>query len=182
MRFAGTAISGVVVIDLDLHEDERGFFARTYSRDELRAGGLEFTVAQAAISHNRRRGTVRGLHFQDVPHAEAKMVSCLQGSLVDLAVDLRPSSSTFLRHVAVELSAANRRMLHLPPGVAHGFQTLEDHVLVGYLLSQEYVPDLARGYRWDDPAFAISLPLAVEVISDRDRSWPPFAGAGRTAP
>jgi dTDP-4-dehydrorhamnose 3,5-epimerase len=165
---------GVVVIELERHEDERGFFARSFCADEFAAHGLSACVAQCNISFNRRRGTVRGLHFQRPPRAEAKLVRCTAGAIYDVAVDLRSASPTFCRYVGVELTARNRRMLYVPPGFAHGFQTLADESEVFYQMSEPFTAEAADGVRWNDPAFAIAWPLDVQVISERDRSFPDF--------
>ena len=168
---------GTIVIEVERHEDERGFFARAFCADEFAAHGLSTSVAQCNISFNRRRGTVRGLHFQRLPHAEAKLVRCTAGAIYDVAVDLRPASPTFCRHVGVELTARNRRMLYVPPGFAHGFQTLADESEVFYQMSEPFAAAAADGVRWDDPAFAIVWPLDVQVISERDRSFADFRPA-----
>lgn len=174
MRLQPTAIAGVVLLEAEPHLDERGSFARTFSAHELAAAGLRFTVAQAALSRNLRRATVRGLHYQAAPRSEAKIVGCLRGRIFDVAVDLRPGSPTRGRHVAVEL--AGDRLLHIPPGVAHGFQTLEEDSLVSYLISEEYVAGLQRGVRWDDPRLGIDWPLREGVVlSARDRGLPLFS-------
>ncbi len=166
MRLVPTAIEGVVVLEPERREDERGFFARTFDAGALRAAGLPFTVAVAALSQNRRRGTVRGLHYQAAPRPEAKIVSCVRGRVLDVAVELATG-----RHVTVELSG--ERALHVPAGCAHGFQTLEDDTMVSYLLSEDYVAELQRGVRWDDPELGIDWPLREGVVlSERDRALP----------
>jgi dTDP-4-dehydrorhamnose 3,5-epimerase len=176
MIFSETALPGAVVIELERVADERGFFARSFCAREFAAHGLDARVAQCNISFNRVKGTLRGLHFQRPPHAEAKLVRCTAGRVYDVIVDLRPDSPAFCRHVAIELSARNRTMLYVPQGVAHGFQTLEDESEVFYQMSAPYERDAAAGVRWDDAAFAIAWPLAVSVVSARDRSYPDFAG------
>jgi dTDP-4-dehydrorhamnose 3,5-epimerase len=175
MIFSETALPGAVVIELERVADERGFFARSFCAREFAAHGLDARVAQCNISFNRVKGTLRGLHFQRPPHAEAKLVRCTAGRVYDVIVDLRPDSPAFCRHVAIELSARNRTMLYVPQGVAHGFQTLEDESEVFYQMSAPYERDAAAGVRWDDAAFAIAWPLAVSVVSARDRSYPDFA-------
>jgi dTDP-4-dehydrorhamnose 3,5-epimerase len=167
---------GAVVIDPERLSDERGFFARSYCAREFEAHGLDPRVAQCNISWNPRRGTLRGMHFQRPPHAEAKLVRCTAGALWDVALDLRPGSPTFCRHFGVELSAGNRRMLYLPEGFAHGYQTLADDTEVFYQVSAAYAPDHGGGVRWDDPAFGIAWPLPVTMIADRDRTYPDFRG------
>jgi dTDP-4-dehydrorhamnose 3,5-epimerase len=172
--FAPTPFDGAWIIDLKRLEDDRGFFARSFCQDEFKAQGLDSRIAQTNVSFNRRRGTLRGLHFQAQPHAEAKLVRCTQGAIWDVIVDLRPQSSTFKRWYGVELSAANRRSLYVPEDFAHGFQTLTDDAEVLYFMSELYYPDLARGFVWNDPAFGIEWPLASPTMSERDRAFPRF--------
>ncbi len=176
MKYTETAVPGAYVIDLEPVGDERGFFARTWCRDDFAARGLNPQLLQCNLSFNVRGGTLRGLHYQAAPHEEAKLVRCTLGAIYDVIVDLRPDSPSFKRHVAVVLSAANRRMLYVPEGCAHGFQTLEDHSEVFYQMSAAYAPEAARGVRWDDPAFAIDWPPAERIISARDRHYPDFRG------
>jgi dTDP-4-dehydrorhamnose 3,5-epimerase len=165
MKFTETPIAGAYVIDLEPHHDERGFFARTYSDDSFRE--LLPHVVQCSTSFNHRRGTVRGLHYQRAPYGEAKLVRCTRGAIYDVIVDL--STTTWF---GVELTQDNHRMLFIPEGIAHGFQTLVDATEVSYQISRDYHPEAAAGVRWDDPALAIDWPLAATVISDRDRAWP----------
>jgi dTDP-4-dehydrorhamnose 3,5-epimerase len=174
MIFKGTDIDGLWVIEPERHEDERGFFARTWDPDEFAERGLNPELAQCSISFNRARGTLRGLHYQAAPHEEAKLVRCTSGAIFDVALDLRPDSSTFRDWFGVELSAENRLALYIPEGCAHGFLTLADDSEVHYQISQAYVPDAGRGVRWNDPAFAIRWPGEVVVINDRDRSYADF--------
>jgi dTDP-4-dehydrorhamnose 3,5-epimerase len=174
MIFRRLAVPDARVIELEPHRDERGFFARTWCRREFREEGLETTVAQCSLSYNRRRGTLRGMHFQAPPHGEVKIVRCVRGAIHDVIIDLRPGSPTFTRHVAVELTADNRHALYVPKGFAHGFQTLEDDTEVLYRMSEFYAPDHARGVRFDDPAFAIEWPVSAPIVKERDRSWPDF--------
>jgi dTDP-4-dehydrorhamnose 3,5-epimerase len=174
--FTATALPGVFVVEPERREDERGFFARTFCAREFAERGLETRVAQCSVSYSPRRATLRGLHYQAPPHAEAKLVRCTRGGIFDVAVDLRPDSPAFRRHVALALSADDRRMLYVPPGCAHGFETLTDDCEVLYQISEFHDPEAARGVRWDDPAFAIPWPLAPAVISERDRSYPDFEG------
>ncbi len=174
MRILGTALEGAKIVELEPIEDERGFFARSFCRREFEAAGLDSCVAQCNLSFNRRRGTLRGMHFQREPHAEAKLVRCTQGAIYDVILDLRPRSSSYLRWVAVELSAANRRALYAPQGVAHGFQTLTDDAEVLYQMSEPYVPEAAAGVRWNDPAFGIAWPIADPVLSARDAAYADF--------
>jgi dTDP-4-dehydrorhamnose 3,5-epimerase len=171
MTFTETILSGAFVIDPERAEDERGFFARLYTPEEFAARGLDPRVAQCAVSFNRRRGTLRGMHYQEAPHAQAKLVRCTMGAIHDVALDLRPGSHTFGASVALELSARNRRMLYVPEGLAHGFLTLEDDTEVAYQMSSGWHAASERGVRWDDPAFAIAWPFEPAVISDRDRGF-----------
>jgi dTDP-4-dehydrorhamnose 3,5-epimerase len=172
--FAPTTLDGAWIIDLKRLEDDRGFFARSFCQDEFKSHGLDSRIAQTNVSFNRRRGTLRGLHFQARPHAEAKLVRCTQGAIWDVIVDLRPRSSTFKRWYGVELSAANRRSLYVPEDFAHGFQTLTDDAEVLYFMSELYYPDFARGFVWNDPAFGIEWPIASPTMSERDRAFPRF--------
>jgi dTDP-4-dehydrorhamnose 3,5-epimerase len=174
--FTPTPIPGAVVIAPELLADERGFFARTFCAREFAARGLVACVEQCNISFNRHRGTVRGLHFQQPPHGEVKLVRCTAGRVYDVIVDLRPQSPTFRRHFGVELDARRRTSLYVPEGVAHGFQTLEDDTELFYQMSAPFHAGAAAGVRWNDPAFAIAWPLSVSVISARDQSYPDFAG------
>lgn len=172
MRFLESRLAGVWIVEPELHTDARGSFARIWCAREFGERGLETGIAQCALSVNRRRGTLRGLHYQAPPWEETKLVRCVRGALWDVVVDLRPGSPTYLRHRGVELTAENRRALYVPAGCAHGFQTLEDDTEVLYQLSTPYVPEAARGLRWDDPGLAIRWPLEPTVLSDRDRSFP----------
>ncbi|MGB5814903.1 MAG: dTDP-4-dehydrorhamnose 3,5-epimerase [Thermoanaerobaculia bacterium] len=175
MIFLETPLAGAFVIDIEPHEDERGFFARTFCQEEFEAHGLDSTVVQSSVSFNRQRGTLRGMHFQAPPHEESKVVRCTAGAIYDVIVDLRPLSPTFVQWHAVTLSAENRTMFYIPGGFAHGFLTLEDNTEVLYQMSEFYYPDSARGVRWDDPAFGIEWPVEPTAISDRDQSYPDFA-------
>jgi dTDP-4-dehydrorhamnose 3,5-epimerase len=167
-----TAIDGAFVIEIERLEDDRGFFARTFDLDAFTERGLDPTILQASISFNRRRGTLRGMHFQVAPAEETKLVRCTAGAVHDVIVDVRPDSPSYLQKVAVELSAENRTALYIPGTVAHGFQTLADDTEVEYQIGQRFSPDHARGLPYDDPAFGIEWPLEVSVISEKDRSWP----------
>lgn len=171
MRFEETTLPGVFVIEPEPFGDERGFFARLYCAREFAAYGLAELSAQSSLSYNRRRGTLRGMHYQDSPHAEAKLVRCSRGAIYDVALDLRPDSPTRFRWVGVELTAGNRRMLYIPEGCAHGFQTLADDTEVVYQMSAFYHPESARGVLWNDPAFGIRWPLPVNVLSERDQHY-----------
>jgi dTDP-4-dehydrorhamnose 3,5-epimerase len=176
MIFTETALKGAHLVDLERHEDDRGFFARSWCAGEFETSGLNPRIAQCSLSFNVRKGTLRGMHYQVKPFEEAKLVRCTRGSLCDVIVDLRPDSPTYARHLSVFLSADNRRMLYVPEGFAHGFLTLEDATEVFYQISELYSPESQRGFRWDDPAFGIVWPEAVQVISERDRTYPDFAG------
>ncbi len=175
MIFKETPLAGAYVVEAERIADERGFFARTYSRAELAAHGLDPDIAQCSVSFNHRRGTLRGLHFQAEPFAEVKLVRCTRGSIWDVIVDIRDGSPTRGRHAAAVLSAEARNAFYIPKGFAHGFLTLEDDAEVFYQISAPYSPQHARGFRWDDPAFAIPWPEAPAVISDRDRDLPVFS-------
>ena len=174
MKFTETILTGSYLVELEAAEDERGFFARTFCREEFSARGLNAEVAQCSISFNARRGTLRGMHYQVAPHAETKLVHCVQGSLYDVIIDLRAESKTYCHWVGVDLSAANRKLLYVPEGFAHGFQTLEDETAVYYQISTAYVLQYTRGVRWNDPAFAIKWPLADPIISEKDRLLPDY--------
>lgn len=174
MILTRTAVAGAYVIEPERIEDERGFFARTFCRREFEAAGLNASFVQCNISFNRHKGTLRGLHYQDPPHAEAKLIRCTMGAIFDVIVDLRRDSPTFKRWGSVELTASNRKMMFAPEGCAHGFQTLEDDSEVLYQMSGFYRPDAARGCRWDDPIFGIEWPPGPRIISDRDRAFPDF--------
>lgn len=175
MRFAETAVRGVFVIDLERIEDERGFFARAWCAEEFAAHGLTAAIAQANVAVNARAGTMRGMHYQLPPHAEAKVVRCVRGSIWDVALDLRPDSPTYLGHVGVELSAENRLALYVPEGCAHGYQTLEDDTETFYFHSAMYAPGSEAGVRWDDPAFGIPWPdVDARIMSAKDAAWPDF--------
>jgi dTDP-4-dehydrorhamnose 3,5-epimerase len=170
-------IEGAFVIDPEPVTDERGFFARTWCRREWQQRGLNGELAQCSISFNAKRGTLRGMHYQASPHAEAKLVRCTRGRIYDVIVDLRPGSPTFRQWAAAELGADDRRMLYVPEGCAHGFQTLTDATEVFYQISAFHAPDSQRGVRWDDPAFGIEWPDAPSrAISSRDRAFPDFLG------
>lgn len=174
MTFHELELPGAHVIDLEPHRDDRGFFARTWCRREFEERGLVTTVAQRSLSYNRRRGTLRGMHFQVPPRAEVKIVRCVRGAAHDVIIDLRSDSPTFTRHAAVRLTAENRRALYVPEGFAHGFQALEDDTEILYQMSEFHSPDHARGFRFDDPAFGIEWPVDDAIVKERDRRWPDF--------
>lgn len=172
MIFTETTLKGAFIVDLELRSDERGFFARSFCQREFEAHGLKPVIAQGNISFNHRKGTVRGLHFQLPPAAETKFVRCSRGAIVDVIVDLRRASPTYLRHIAVELTADNRRGLYVPEGFAHGYQVLEDGTETAYLVGEFYTPTVEGGLRHDDPALGIEWPQPVTSISERDQRWP----------
>jgi dTDP-4-dehydrorhamnose 3,5-epimerase len=174
VKFIETKLKGVFEIDLNPKSDQRGFFARSWCRTEFAERGLNPALAQCNISFNKRRGTLRGMHYQEAPYAEAKLVRCIRGAIYDVALDLRPGSPTFRNWVASVLTSENRRALYIPEGCAHGFQTLEDNTELFYQMSEFYKEGLGRGVRWDDPAFGIDWPLEVQAISERDQTYPAF--------
>lgn len=172
MRFCELDIAGAYLIDVEPHRDERGLFARTFCAREFEERGLIPLFAQCSTSFNARRGTLRGLHYQAAPHEETKVVRCTAGAIFDVIVDLRPGSATHLKWYGAELTAANRRMMYIPSGVAHGFQTTLDDTEVFYQISAEYVASASRGQRWNDPAFAIRWPDPHgPILSERDRGY-----------
>jgi dTDP-4-dehydrorhamnose 3,5-epimerase len=175
MRFLPASLDGAFVLELEKQEDERGFFARTYCAREFADHDLVCSFVQCNLSFNNTRGTVRGMHYQKPPHSESKLVRCIRGSIYDVIVDLRPQSATFARHFGVELSAENRFSLYIPPGFAHGFQTLENGTEVFYQMGDFYEPGSGSGLRYDDLRLGIRWPLPVTVISEKDLSWPFFA-------
>lgn len=175
MIFRETRLAGVWVVEPERLDDERGFFARTWCRREFESRGLSPALAQCSLSFTRRRGTVRGMHFQAAPHAEAKLVRCTRGAIHDVALDVRRGSPTFGQWVAAELTADNRHMLYVPEGVAHGFQTLSDDAEVFYQISTPHAPEAERGVRWDDAAVGIAWPVADVTVSPRDAGLPPLA-------
>jgi dTDP-4-dehydrorhamnose 3,5-epimerase len=172
--FTPTALEGAFVIGPEPAADARGLFARTWCRRELEARGLETAIAQCSTSFNKRKGTLRGMHYQEAPFAETKIVRCTRGAIHDVIIDLRPQSPTFTHHVAIVLTAEDRKALYIPTGFAHGFQTLEDDTEVLYQISEFYSPEHSRGVRWDDPAFQIAWPPDDRTMSERDRSYPDF--------
>jgi dTDP-4-dehydrorhamnose 3,5-epimerase len=175
MRFVETRLRGAYIIEPEPHEDSRGFFARTFCAREFEAHGLVNSFVQCSISLSRKRGTLRGLHFQLPPASEVKLVRCTAGALFDVIVDLRPESKTYLQHIGVELTAKNRHSLYVPTMFAHGLQTLEDDTEVFYQISEYYSPDKASGLRFDDSRLRISWPLEVSCISPKDLQWPVLA-------
>ncbi|ULA69266.1 MAG: dTDP-4-dehydrorhamnose 3,5-epimerase [Nitrospira sp.] len=176
MNFRETTLKGAFTIDLDRVADERGFFARSWCVKEFEAHGLETKLVQCNVSFSKSRGTLRGMHYQVAPAAEVKVVRCTQGAIHDVIVDLRSESPTYKQTFSVLLSADNRRMLYVPQCFAHGFLTLTDDAEVFYQMSEYYVPECARGFRWDDANFGISWPDEIRVISEKDRGYPGFVG------
>ena len=175
MKFLETKLKSAYVIEIEPMEDERGFFARSWCLNEFKKYGLDPRLVQCNISYNKKKGTLRGMHYQAAPYEEAKLVRCTRGAVYDVIIDLRPLSVTFKQWIAVELSAENQKMLYVPEGFAHGFQTLEDSTEVFYQMSEFYYPEYARGVRWDDSAFGIEWPYCdLRIISERDKQYPDF--------
>lgn len=171
MKFTKTSLKGAFIIEPDRIEDERGFFARTFCRQEFEKHGVNPNLVQCSVSFNTKKGTIRGMHYQVKPHEEVRLVRCTRGAMYDVILDLRVDSPTFKQWTAVELTAENRTMAYIPEGFAHGFQTLEDNTEVFYQMSEFYHPECARGARWDDPAFGIVWPIDEKTISCKDASW-----------
>lgn len=174
MKFVETKLQGVFEVQLEIKADERGFFARSWCTKEFEEHGLNSRLVQCNVSFNTSKGTLRGMHYQSAPFAETKLVRCTKGSLYDVVIDLRPESPTYKQWVGAVLSASNRSMLYIPAGCAHGFLTLEDETEIFYQMSEFYNAESARGARWDDPAFRIVWPGKVQIISERDRTYPNF--------
>jgi dTDP-4-dehydrorhamnose 3,5-epimerase len=174
MRFTETKLAGAFILELETRDDPRGFFARSFCQKEFEAHGLKPIIAQCNVSFNHARGTIRGMHYQIEPATETKLVRCTGGAVYDVIVDLRPGSPTYLQHVGVELTADNRRQLYVPGMFAHGYLTLCDGAEVSYQVGEFYTPGYERGIRYNDPALAIPWPIAIEVVSEKDASWPAF--------
>jgi dTDP-4-dehydrorhamnose 3,5-epimerase len=174
MIFAETKLKGAFIVELERLEDERGFFALSWSEKVFAERGLESRLVECNISFNKLKGTLRGMHYQEAPWGQAKVVHCMRGAIYDVIIDLRPSSETFKQWTAVELTASNRLMLYIPRDFAHGFQTLQDNTEVFYQMSSQYVPENARAVRWNDPAFNIEWPADERTINSRDREHPDF--------
>jgi len=174
MEFLKTKLPGVFEIQIEAKPDERGFFARTWCQNEFESQGLAGKLVQCSLSFNKRKGTLRGMHYQIAPHEETKVVRCTQGAVYDVVLDLRPGSPAFKNWTGVELTAEKRNMIYVPQGCAHGFLTLEDRCEVIYQMSEFQYAESSRGVRWDDPAFQIEWPTEVEVISERDRNYGDF--------
>lgn len=177
MKLIPTAVNGAMVVEVDAHADERGLFARTFCAEAFGAHGLATQFVQCNTSHNRLRGTLRGMHYQAAPKEEAKLVRATRGRAFDVAIDLRPASTSYLKWAAVELDSERRNAFYIPPGCAHGFLTLTDECELFYMMSEPHAPDLARGVRWDDPAFAIDWPFSPLVMSERDAMCEDYKGA-----
>jgi dTDP-4-dehydrorhamnose 3,5-epimerase len=172
VKIVALDLPGAAVVELELNIDDRGLFARTWCSREFAEAGLPSTIVQSNLSHTHLRGTIRALHYQRPPSREGKVVRCIRGGIFDVIVDIRPDSPAFLKHVGVELSAANRLALYIPPGFAHGFQTLEADAEVWYQMTDFYQPGLTGGLRWNDPAFAIQWPLEPTTMNERDATYP----------
>lgn len=170
MKFNKTHIKDVYIIDLDKHIDERGYFARAWCKNEFDEMGLKSNVVQCNLSFNHKKGTLRGMHYQIHPFEEVKMVRCIQGKILDVVIDLRKDSETYKQWIGVELSDENHRMLYVPEGFAHGYQTLEDYSMVYYQVTEFYQPGSEKGIRWNDPAFKIEWPLEITSMSDKDQN------------
>lgn len=171
MIFTETKLTGAYIIDLEKREDSRGFFARAFCQNEFKAHGLKPIIAQANVAFNRRKGTLRGMHFQYPPAAETKLVRCTRGAIIDIIVDLRPESPTYLQHVAVELTEDNHRSFYVPERFAHGYQALLDDTETSYQVGEFYTPNVDGGLLYSDPLLGLEWPLPVSVISEKDKSW-----------
>lgn len=178
MIFTETKLKGAFLIELEKFEDERGFFALSWSAKNFAARGLESKLVECNISFNNRKGTVRGMHYQQAPHGQVKVVSCTRGAIYDVIVDLRPASPTFKQWASANLTADNHLAVYVPADFAHGFQTLEDNSEVCYQMSTPYVPGSGRGVRWNDPFIGVEWPMTVEVINSRDASYADFVRSG----
>jgi dTDP-4-dehydrorhamnose 3,5-epimerase len=178
MIFTETALKGAFIIDIEPRADNRGFFARTFCQREFEAHGLKPIIAQSNIAFNRQKGTIRGMHFQCPPAAESKFVRCTRGGIVDIIVDLRPESPTYLQHICVELTADNHRSLFVPERFAHGYQALEDNTETSYQMGEFYAPGVEGGLLYSDPALRLSWPLPVTEMSEKDRAWPLLESQG----
>lgn len=177
MIFKETKLKGAYVIELDPIKDKRGFFARSFCPREFKRKGLNFNIVQSSISYNKKRGTIRGIHFQISPYEEAKLVMCVRGELYDVIIDLRKNSSTYGKWFSIKLAETNYKALYIPKGFAHGFQTLKNDTVVLYQISEFYHPESSRGIRWDDPAFRIKWPVDKFILSDKDKGYKDFIAA-----
>lgn len=171
MIFSKTKLEGALIIKIDKKKDERGFFARTWDSKKFKEFGLNFKFVQNSISFTKKKGTIRGMHYQIAPHTETKIVRCTQGKILDIIIDLRLKSPTFKKWISVELSSKNYKMIYIPKGFAHGFQTLEDNSEVIYQISEFFMPKYAKGIRWNDPMFKIKWPLKPTIISKKDKDY-----------
>lgn len=174
MIFTESELKGAFLIDMEKIEDPRGFFARTWCQRDFERYGIFFQPVQCNVSYNKSKGVLRGMHYQSAPHQEAKLVWCIKGGIHDVIIDLRPLSPTFMQHLSVVLTAENRRMLYIPEGFAHGFQTLQNESEIFYQMSEFYTPEFAKGVRWNDLVFGIQWPTDERLISDRDQSYSDF--------
>ncbi len=175
MIFTKTKLKGVYLITIETKEDERGYFGRTYCRNEFAANHIDFTIAQTNISYNKTRGTLRGMHMQRAPHKEAKLIQCISGRLYDVIIDMRPHSPTLYQWISTELSCDSNTMLYIPEGFAHGFLTLEDETRILYFMSEFYTPGAEAAMRWNDPFFNIIWPIEPAVMSEKDKLHPLFS-------
>lgn len=174
MKFLETDFKNCFLIDIDKEIDHRGFFARVWDKKIFTSHNINTNLSQCSISANKKIGTLRGIHYQTYPHEEDKLVRCTRGRIFDVVVDLRPNSKTYKKWMGVELSEENYRMIYIPKGIAHGFQTLEDNTEVFYQISDEYMPNYSKGIRWNDPAFHIEWPIDSPIMSQRDKEYPNF--------
>jgi len=175
MLFSETGLAGAFIVDLERREDERGFFAREFCQEEFKAHGLKPVVVQANLAFNAKAGTLRGMHFQYPPAAESKLVRCVRGAIVDIIVDMRPESPTYLKHITVELNEDNWRALYVPERFAHGYQALRDNTVTSYHVGEVYTPSAEGGLLHDDPALGLEWPMPVSVISEKDQAFKPYA-------
>ena len=175
MLFSETGLAGAFIVDLERREDERGFFAREFCQEEFKEHGLKPVVVQANLAFNATAGTLRGMHFQYPPAAETKLVRCVRGAILDIIVDMRPESPTYLQHIAVELNEDNWRALYVPERFAHGYQALKDNTVTSYHVGEFYTPSAEGGLRHDDPALGLKWPMPVSTISEKDRDFPPYS-------
>ncbi len=174
MIFTETKLPGAFIIDIEKRGDDRGFFARTWCQREFEEHRLNIHLVQTNLAFTKSKGVLRGMHYQAPPHAEAKLIRCTSGAIIDMIIDLRPESVTFKQWLGTELTASNRRMLYVPEGFAHGYLTVEDNSEVVYQVSEFYCREAERGLRYDDPAFGVEWPIEVRTVSEKDRSWPDY--------
>lgn len=172
MIFTKTNLEDAYILELEKKDDERGYFARTYCKDEFKENGISFTPVQANISYSKHKHTLRGMHYQIAPFEEAKLVGCIRGSIYDVIIDIREGSPTMNKWLGIEISEENKKMLFVPKGFAHGFLTLEDKTEASYLMSEFYKPGFDRGIRWDDSFYNIEWPAEAKILSEKDRNWP----------